>query len=308
MVGTSPGQVTLTSTPNGPLTINPDGTITVAANTPVGTYPVTYTICEVTNPTNCDSVTVTVTVTAPVIDAVVDVTAPINGANGGTTPALTANDTLNGNPVVIGTAPGNVTLTSVNVPTGLTLNPDGTVTIAANTPAGTYSVEYTICEVTNPTNCDTVTSSVVVIATDFTPTIDIDNVVFLTAGSSSDFVVNISEIGSGPSIGLIVFRITKQSGFTISYNETATSSTVGGGTTVNNSDWTITENTLFVTVTLKPSVLIDVNSFSSIGFTIERKVNVPNQTWQPITATIVNGSGADSDSTNNSYNVIVKAQ
>jgi hypothetical protein len=133
-------------------------------------------------------------------------------------------------------------------------------------------------------------------------------VVFLTAGSSSDFVVNISEIGSGPSIGLIVFRITKQSGFTISYNETATSSTVGGGTTVNNSDWTITENTLFVTVTLKPSVLIDVNSFSSIGFTIERKVNVPNQTWQPITATIVNGSGADSDSTNNSYNVIVKAQ
>lgn len=308
VVGTAPGQVTLTSTPNGPLTINPDGTITVAANTPVGTYPVTYTICEVTNPTNCDSVTVTVTVTAPVIDAVVDVTAPINGTNGGATPALTANDTLNGSPVVIGTAPGNVTLTSVNVPTGLTLNPNGTVTIAANTPAGTYSVEYTICEVTNPTNCDTVTSSVVVIATDFTPTIDIDNVVFLTAGSSSDFVVNISEIGSGPSIGLLVFKITKQSGFTISYNETATSSTVGGGTTVNNSDWTITENTLFVTVTLKPSVLIDVNSFSSIGFTIERKVNVPNQTWQPITATIVNGSGADSDSTNNSYNVIVKAQ
>ena len=308
VVGTNPGEVTLTSTPNGPLTMNPDGTITVAANTPAGTYPITYTICEVTNPTNCDTVTSSVTVTAPIIDAVVDTTAPINGTTGGTTPALTANDTLNGNPVVIGTAPGNVVLTAVTVPTGLTLNPNGTVTIAPNTPAGTYSVTYTICEVTNPTNCDTVTSSVVVILTDFTPTIDIDNVVFLTAGVPRDFVVNISEIGSGPSIGQLVFKIPKQSGFLITYNATSTSSNVGGGTIVNNSDWTITENPIFITVTLKPNVVIDVNAFSSIGFTIERKTNVPNQTWQPLTATIINGTGADSDSSNNSYNVIVKAQ
>ena len=74
------------------------------------------------------------------------------------------------------------------------------------------------------------------------------------------------------------------------------------------SNWTITENTIFITVTLKPNVIIDVNSFSSIGFSIARKLNVPNQTWQPLTATIINGTGADSDSSNNSYNVIVKAQ
>jgi hypothetical protein len=308
VVGTNPGEVTLTSTPNGPLTVNPNGTITVAPNTPAGTYPVTYTICEVTNPTNCDSVTVTVTVTAPVIDAVVDITAPINGTTGGTTPALTANDTLNGNPVVIGTAPGNVVLTAVTVPSGMTLNPNGTVTIAPNTPAGNYLITYTLCEVTNPTNCDTVTSSIVLISTDFTPTIDIDNVVFLTTEVTRDFVVNISEIGSGPSIGQLVFKIPKQSGFLITYNATTTSSNVGGGTIVNNSDWTITENTIFITVTLKPNVIIDVNSFSSIGFSIARKLNVPNQTWQPLTATIINGTGADSDSSNNSYNVIVKAQ
>jgi hypothetical protein len=308
VIGTAPGNVTLTSTPNGPLTMNPDGTITVAPNTPVGTYPITYTICEVTNPTNCDSVTVNVTVTAPVIDAVVDITTPVNGTVGGTTPSLTANDTLNGSPVVIGTAPGNVTLTAVSVPTGLTLNPNGTVTIAPNTPAGTYSVQYTICEVTNPTNCDTVTSSIVVVSTDFTPTIDIDNVVFLTAGVSRDFVVNISEIGAGPSVGQLVFKLPKQSAFTITYNATATTSGVNGGTSVNNDDWIITENTLFITVTLKPNKVINLNSFSSIGFSISRKVNVPNQTWQPLTATIINGSGADSNSSNNSYNVIVKAQ
>ena len=258
--------------------------------------------------TSNDNSQTSLAVTFPLIDAVVDITTPVNGTVGGTTPSLTANDTLNGSPVVIGTAPGNVTLTAVSVPTGLTLNPNGTVTIAPNTPAGTYSVQYTICEVTNPTNCDTVTSSIVVVSTDFTPTIDIDNVVFLTAGVSRDFVVNISEIGAGPSVGQLVFKLPKQSAFTITYNATATTSDVNGGTSVNNGDWIITENSLFVTVTLKPNMVIGLNSFSSIGFSISRKVNVPNQTWQPLTATIINGSGADSESSNNSYNVIVKAQ
>ena len=55
-------------------------------------------------------------------------------------------------------------------------------------------------------------------------------------------------------------------------------------------------------------MVVDSYSFSSIGFEIFRKPNIPNQTWQPLTATIINGTGADSDSSNNSYNVIVKAQ
>ncbi|MFB0904493.1 MAG: ice-binding family protein, partial [Nonlabens sp.] len=98
----------------------------------------------------------------PVIIAVTETTAAINGNTGGSTPALTTNDTLNGNPIVIGTAPGNVILTGVTVPQGLTLNPDGTVTIPPNTPAGEYQLTYKICEVSNPTNCDTVTSTIVV--------------------------------------------------------------------------------------------------------------------------------------------------
>jgi gliding motility-associated-like protein len=158
------------SVPTG-LTLNPDGTVTVAANTPAGSYNVEYTICEVTNPLNCDTVISVVTVAAPVIDAVTETYGPINGNTGGTTPTLVLNDTLNGNPVTIGTNPGQVTLTAVSVPTGLTLNPDGTVTVAANTPVGSYNVEYTICEVTNPLNCDTVISVVTVAA----PVIDADD-------------------------------------------------------------------------------------------------------------------------------------
>ncbi|MGV1013325.1 MAG: hypothetical protein ACOYBS_12880, partial [Flavobacterium sp.] len=246
-----------------------------------------------------------------VIDAVTETTTSINGTIGGTTPALTSNDTLNGVPVVIGLAQGDITISLINpLPTGLTLNSNGTVTIAPNTPSGTYSVNYQICEVTNTANCDSVISYVSVILTDFTPTIDIDDVVFLTAGVSRDFVVNISEIGAGPSIGQLTFKIPKQSGFNITYNASTTLSNVGvgTGTPVNNNDWIITENSLFITVTLKPNVVIAASTFSSIGFTITRKPNVPNQTWQPITATIINASGADSVDDNNSYNVVVKAQ
>ncbi|XKX06107.1 gliding motility-associated C-terminal domain-containing protein [Tenacibaculum maritimum] len=164
-IGTGPGDVVLTpdNVPAG-LTLNGDGTVTIDANTPAGSYDVEYTICEVTNPMNCSQVTSTVVVAAPVIEAVVDIVAGVDGLAGGTTPALTGNDTLNGVPVNIGTGPGDVVLTPDNVPAGLTLNADGTVTVAPGTPAGSYDVEYTICEVTNPMNCSQVTSTVVVAA------------------------------------------------------------------------------------------------------------------------------------------------
>ena len=163
VIGTNPGQVKLTgiTVPAG-LTLNADGTVTVSANTPAGNYNVEYSICEITNPTNCDTAISVVVVGKPTIDAVTETTASINGNTGGTTASLINNDTLNGNPAVIGTNPGNVKLTGITVPTGLTLNADGTVSVAANTPAGNYNVEYSICEITNPTNCDTVISVVVV--------------------------------------------------------------------------------------------------------------------------------------------------
>ncbi|WP_264536225.1 HYR domain-containing protein [Flavobacterium sp. N1736] len=162
VIGTNPGEVKLTgiTVPTG-LTLNANGTVTVAANTPAANYNVEYSICEITNPTNCDTVISVIVVGKPTIDAVTETTTEVNGNIGGTTTSLTANDTLNGNPVVIGTNPGEVKLTGITVPTGLTLNANGTVTIAANTPAGNYNVEYSICEITNPTNCDTVISVIV---------------------------------------------------------------------------------------------------------------------------------------------------
>ncbi|AND64287.1 hypothetical protein AX766_07615 [Flavobacterium covae] len=166
-VGTAPGnvQITASTVPMGSgLILNPNGTVSIPANTPAGTYTVNYTICEVNNPKNCSNVSSNVVVDTPQIIAITETTTPINGLSGGTTAPLTANDTLNGALVTVGTAPGNVQITASTVPmgSGLILNPNGTVSIPANTPAGTYTVNYTICEVNNPKNCSNVSSNVVV--------------------------------------------------------------------------------------------------------------------------------------------------
>jgi hypothetical protein len=247
-------------------------------------------------------------VALPVITAVTDNTAAVNGLTGGNTTGLTLNDLLNGTAVVIGTAAGNVILTGITVPAGLTLNTNGTVTVAPNTPAGNYNLTYKICEVTNPTNCSTVTSVVTVILSNFSLTIDIDALVFVAAGDAKDFVVNISEINGSPSGGQVIVQIIKQSAFLITYGAATNTSNVNGGVSVNNSDWLITENGSFIVLTLKTTAVIGANSISAIGFTIARQPNVPAQTSQPITATILNGTGSDVYNFDNSYNTIVKAQ
>ncbi|MDI9311081.1 MAG: gliding motility-associated C-terminal domain-containing protein, partial [Limnohabitans sp.] len=206
-VGTAPGNVTVTPVGTYPtgLTLNPNGTVTVAPNTPAGTYPVTYTICEVSNPTNCSTVTSNVVVSAPAIIAVNDTTAPVNGLTGGTiTTPITANDTLNGAPVVVGTAPGNVQITSYNVPSGsgIVVNPNGTVFVPANTPAGTYPVTYTICEVTNPTNCSTATTNVVVNAPSIVAVADTSGPVNGLTGGTTTTPVTVNDTLNGNPVVL----------------------------------------------------------------------------------------------------------
>ncbi|MDI6033009.1 hypothetical protein QLS91_07975, partial [Flavobacterium sp. LB2P84] len=140
--------------------LNPStGILSIPAGTPAGSYAITYQICYKLNALICDSATVTVPVTVAAIDAVNDAnTITVYGATGGNTGInVYANDTLNGNPVNV----SDVVLTST--PNGpLTVNVDGSVTVASNTPGGTYTVDYTICEKLNPTNCDTATVTVFV--------------------------------------------------------------------------------------------------------------------------------------------------
>ncbi len=158
-----PADVNLTIvTPAPPLVLNPDGTVDVPAGTPAGSYPITYEICIAAYPTICDTAVVTVTVAAPVIDAIDDSVPTVADGAAGTADYLNVfdNDTLNGAPFL----PAAVTLTELSQGPGafLILQPDGTIDVPPGTPAGTYTLDYEICDVVNPTICDTATATVVV--------------------------------------------------------------------------------------------------------------------------------------------------
>ena len=154
--------LTQVSTSNPNVTLNPStGAVNVVPATPAGTYTLVYQICEQLNPTNCDTATVTVTVGAAVIDAVDDTGTVASGASGGTAvPNVLVNDTLDGAPATL----ANVTVTQVSTSNpNIALNPaSGAASVAAATPAGTYTVVYQICEQLNPTNCDTSSVAVTV--------------------------------------------------------------------------------------------------------------------------------------------------
>ncbi|PWB20648.1 hypothetical protein DCO46_20495 [Flavobacterium sp. HTF] len=86
---------------------------------------------------------------------------PVNGVIGATNVLnVYNNDTLNNTAV----NPNDVTLTLVtpDPDRALTLSPDGFVNVAPNTPAGTYTLTYQICENADFGNCDTAIVTVIV--------------------------------------------------------------------------------------------------------------------------------------------------
>lgn len=150
------------------VTLDPaTGMVSVAPNTPAGTYSIGYQICERLNPANCATATVAVVVQAAAIAAAPDAPVPVDGAMGGNDIVNAfANDVLNGGRVV----PANITATvtapaTPGTPGALVPVMDpatGFVDVPAGTPAGTYVIEYQICENLNPGNCSTSSVTVVV--------------------------------------------------------------------------------------------------------------------------------------------------
>ena len=170
----------------------------------------------------------------------------------------------------------------------------------------TVTVQYLVCQ---GAVCSTATVNITVeTIPDLTPTIDIDGLEFPTAGNSRDFVVNLYEINNKVTYGTAPrFRISKLSAFTITYATQSGTANVLGSTPIQNGNWTFTENANFITVTANAGTVIPANGSATIGFTATRKPSIPGNTSQSITATILNGSGSENNTVNNTVDTKVSA-
>ncbi|WP_295521512.1 Ig-like domain-containing protein [uncultured Stenotrophomonas sp.] len=141
------------------LVFNADGSFTYQP--PVGTtgaVTFTYQAClPAPDAALCGTATVTLNVNTGTLVAGDDSFTGI--APGGTTPSVLGNDSLNG----VTPPPANtVTLGLVGAPAGISINPDGTISIGSGVPSGPTSITYQVCEVAAPSNCANATVSVVV--------------------------------------------------------------------------------------------------------------------------------------------------
>ncbi|WP_163410160.1 PKD domain-containing protein [Flavobacterium ajazii] len=144
------------------------GKVTVSAGTPAGVYTIDYQLCEQLNSANCDNATITITVDAPAIVANDDLVTNINGMTGANNVLdVLPNDTLNGQPVQLFNVNLSIVQPATPISGGLVpvLNTNtGRINVPAGTPAGSYLIEYSICDKLNPANCDNANVAITVIA------------------------------------------------------------------------------------------------------------------------------------------------
>ncbi|WP_029986304.1 PKD-like domain-containing protein, partial [Pedobacter jeongneungensis] len=151
------------SSTNPNISIDPaTGKVNVLPGTPVGDYTLVYQIEDKANPGNVKQATVTVHLTTGTILAKDD-TGSANSVTGGTAVSnVLDNDTYNGGTQA---ALANVTITNgTNDSNGkVTLDPTtGKVSVAVNTPAGIYTLIYTITDKLDATKTSTATVKVTV--------------------------------------------------------------------------------------------------------------------------------------------------
>jgi len=171
---------TTTALPNVPYIATQTGEVFLPAHTSAGTYTVTYSLCAKTAPYNCSGVaTVTVIVSPSPIklqttdDTFSHTTTPRTIVLGN----ILTNDGYNSQSVTTASVTINTTTALTNVP--YIEIATGEVFLPAHTPAGTYTLTYSLCAKSAPYNCSGVTTVTVkvskplVIARDDTYTVTI---------------------------------------------------------------------------------------------------------------------------------------
>jgi hypothetical protein len=145
--------------PSG-ITLNTStGAVQVSATVPPGTYSLAYQLCDRNGPpANCATAAVTITVAAAVVALPIAGSAIVN-TNDTPIGNVTVQDLIDNAPVALGT---NATLSQGGAwPDGFALNDaTGAITTSTSVPVGTYTLPYTLCDMS--ANCATSNATVAV--------------------------------------------------------------------------------------------------------------------------------------------------
>jgi uncharacterized repeat protein (TIGR01451 family) len=154
--------------------------------------------------TGGDDLNEVVTVFLPAIVAAPDSVSGINGADGAANVLnVLGSDTLNA--VAATTSTVAISQTAAASHPGVTLNTaTGSVSVAAGTPAGTYTIGYRICEIANPTNCANSTATVTVNPSADLRIVKSDGVSTVTSGSTVTYTVTVTNSGADTITGALI--------------------------------------------------------------------------------------------------------
>ena len=186
---------TTTASTNVPYIATATGEVFLPAHTPAGTYTLSYSLCAKIVPYNCSEVaTVTIIVSpSPIkLQTTDDTFSHTTTTQTIVLGNILTNDSYNSQSVTTASVTISTTTTLTNVPYIATST--GEVFLPAHTPAGTYTLSYSLCAKTPPYNCSevaTVTiivSSPLVIARDDTYTVTIGTTTITKSIYSNDSI------------------------------------------------------------------------------------------------------------------------
>ncbi|WP_221394231.1 Ig-like domain-containing protein [Dyadobacter sp. NIV53] len=184
----------------------------------------------------------------------------------------------------------------------LVLAADGSYTFTPSSGfTGPVHFTYETCDNGSPSKCAMATLYVMVMAVpDLTPAILNDGTA-LIQGTSRDNVIIITNLGS-TTTGVITINIPKMTpNFTVSIPAGSTMMDVFGGTAVNNSNWTITQQATRFVLTSNTGVTIPNNGSLAIGVKVTA-IGLPNASGNLSVRIVFGSGGGEAPTTNNDDN------
>ena len=156
---------TTTALKNTPYIATQTGEVFLPAHTPAGTYTLTYSLCAKSAPYNCSGVaTVTIIVSpSPIkLQTTDDTFSHTTTTQTIVLGNILTNDSYNSQSVTTASVTISTTTTLTNAPYIATAT--GEVFLPAHTPAGTYTLTYSLCAKSAPYNCSGVATVTIIVS------------------------------------------------------------------------------------------------------------------------------------------------